>query len=787
MLTGEHVRPRGLILIFIVGMLALGTIPTPTSSQSAMFPTEPGIDWYYPETHSIFLNGTEGDEGLDRILPPNTGLPPGDIPFIGSGFRTNLLMASSEPATDAAMLTGNLTVRLFAGLEVEDTAICTGLNNGPWITSQDTTFIATVRIGNTTVMDDGTSESIALEMDWNHAHEFTITGPINEMLDIGESIILEVDVVHNCIREGHLLWGTYDLSSGLQIDADLLTPSLNVSVDQNGATRIEFTPHSPFGEDDYKHIMIDIIGPLNGWDQGVHYEIMPEEEMRIEHLEDPPHGSRQTETGRQAWTWVTNATLESGMYVIDFCAETTDGLYNLGTQGSEKPCHLIGVLRFEVGSPEGAWMGSGWFAAVPIISTIGLLGWMVNTRLPPWPALVVIGLLMLSVMGSISAMPALGPEEMQHENAAPNFTLLTHGGGKDSLSNLLDGKDALVLGVFMSGSPSADLQMDDFLQAKEHLGDSVSFAQLITGESVEMYDGDPHAIVLNGTWPLLIDESGGDVAKLLPTGVADGVVIIDSAGFIVNWHPSTMNSIDIEKSVEEADSGGGRSPLEMFALSTIVVLLPLLILGLPTERIEAPEDVLIPGAGWVGTIGAASIGYSVWALPVVITASLTGAMLWTWIQIGLILWMLWQGVSMIIWEKIPEIDWISKQVYSRLPDVYRAWRTEQIFVWDTRMGVWLAWLSWIAMPTLLAQCVGARIAGGGWGFITGPLMLILFIALAGIITLLFRIVAAWGGPISRLAGSLVNPVIVRSWGVFSSGIAIWLLLWFVTGPMFIFG
>ncbi len=390
-------------------------------------------------------------------------------------------------------------------------------------------------------------------------------------------------------------------------------------------------------------------------------------------------------------------------------------------------------------------------------------------------------------MGSISTMPAIGPEEMQHENAAPNFTLLTHGGGKDSLDNLLDGKDALVLGVFMSGSPSADLQMDDFLQAKNRLGESVSFAQLITGESVEMYDGDPHATILNGTWPLLIDESGGGVAKLLPTGVADGVVIIDSAGFIVNWHPSTMNSIDIEKSVEKADSGGGRSPLEMFALSTIVVLLPLLILGLPTERIEAPDDVLIPAAGWVGTIGAASIGYAVWALPVVITASLAGAMLWTWIQIALILWMLWQGVSMIIWERIPEIDWISKQVYSRLPEAYRAWRPEQMFVWDTRMGIWLAWLSWIAMPTLLAQCVGSRIAGGGWGFITGPFMLIFFIVLAGIITLLYRIVAAWGGPISRLAGSLASPVIVRSWGVYSAGIAIWLLLWFVTGPMFIFG
>ena len=106
-----------------------------------------------------------------------------------------------------------------------------------------------------------------------------------------------------------------------------------------------------------------------------------------------------------------------------------------------------------------------------------------------------------------------------------------------------------------------------------------------------------------------------------------------------------------------------------------------------------------------------------------------------------------------------------------------------MWTWDARMGHWLAWLSWLAMPTLIGQGVGSRIASGGTGFLMGPVMLIAFIILAGIVTLLIRLVAAWGGPISRLAGTLTRPVAVRSWGAINAGIAIWLVLWYVFGTL----
>ena len=66
------------------------------------------------------------------------------------------------------------------------------------------------------------------------------------------------------------------------------------------------------------------------------------------------------------------------------------------------------------------------------------------------------------------------------------------------------------------------------------------------------------------------------------------------------------------------------------------------------------------------------------------------------------------------------------------------------------------------------------------GLLTGPVMLIAFIVMAGLVTLLFRLIASWGGPLSRLAGSLTRPVAVRSWGAINVGIVIWLILWFST-------
>ena len=82
-----------------------------------------------------------------------------------------------------------------------------------------------------------------------------------------------------------------------------------------------------------------------------------------------------------------------------------------------------------------------------------------------------------TTMAAMTALPDIGPGEQQSETASPDFMLLKHGNGSANLGDLLDGKDALVLGVFTSGSPAADLQMHDFRDVQDDYGDSVAFAQ----------------------------------------------------------------------------------------------------------------------------------------------------------------------------------------------------------------------------------------------------------------------------------------------------------------------
>ena len=82
-------------------------------------------------------------------------------------------------------------------------------------------------VGSSLVLDNEPSEPQFLEYDWNNAQLFTITAPIDAMLNIDDTITLDISVIHNCmLQNGHLYWDTYDLQSGIQIDAGMLSPCL---------------------------------------------------------------------------------------------------------------------------------------------------------------------------------------------------------------------------------------------------------------------------------------------------------------------------------------------------------------------------------------------------------------------------------------------------------------------------------------------------------------------------------------------------------------------------------
>jgi hypothetical protein len=385
-----------------------------------------------------------------------------------------------------------------------------------------------------------------------------------------------------------------------------------------------------------------------------------------------------------------------------------------------------------------------------------------------------------------ATLPELERGATRENSAAPPFSLLQHpssGGDSISLNDLLSGHDALVLGVFTSGSPNAEQQKRDFDNASERLGEKVAFAQIATGTGVQPTDLDYYAEIMNGSWPLLIDESKGEVADQLPTRIADGVVIIDSAGFISSTSAGSMSDQRIVESVEKSKTGSDQSMLNLLSLLIpSFIALPLLLLSFPRKRTEVPETALPPGAGLGGTVLAAGVGFAAWSIPIAILSLFTGSY-WSFVEFLLMVWLGWQGLSLAIHGEVHEIQFIAKNIHKRLPESYQKWRLLPDFSRDVILGHWLAWLSWFAFPLMIPQGIGALASASLTGMILAPLSLIAHCLIAGLVVLLLRSIATIMGPISRLIGMLGHKEAPRLWGCLLIGMALWWAIWLLVGPI----
>jgi hypothetical protein len=370
-------------------------------------------------------------------------------------------------------------------------------------------------------------------------------------------------------------------------------------------------------------------------------------------------------------------------------------------------------------------------------------------------------------MAPAATLPSLEFGATRDDSSAPTFSLLQHpstGEESVSLSDLLSGHDAVVLGVFTSGSPNAEQQKRDFDNASERLGDSVAFAQIATGEGVQPTDLDFYADLLNGSWPLLIDESKGEVANQLPSGIADGVIIIDSAGFISTSSSGSMSDQRIVESVEKSMKGSDQSMLNLFnLLIPTLIALPLLILAFPRKRMDVPDTPLPPFAGVGGTVMAASIGFAIWSIPVAILSLVAGG-IWPFVELLLVVWLAWQGLSLAIHSEVHEVNFIASEVHKRMPESYREWRLGPDFTRDVLLGHWLAWLSWLAYPLMIPQGIGSVAAASLTGLVMSPVMLVFHCLVAGFVVLILRGIASIGGPFSRLLGYLGHTESPRLWG-----------------------
>ncbi|MEC7757270.1 MAG: hypothetical protein VX621_05625 [Candidatus Thermoplasmatota archaeon] len=777
MLRGHLSKNKGLILAVISITLVSSSIPTNAQNQ---VPYEgPGFDYSFPGEHMLFLKGDEDTQFLDRNWTTVTGLPTGSASFSKTSSFTlpTIVDSYSSPTIEPFSFEGNITVRLFASLE--STSNACSLSNTPLggPLGSETQFSITLGMGSFEPISQLETEPIVMSKDRTDPHIFEVSAKeVNISMNSGDRVHLSIQVRHECALSGTLWWGTYDSRTGISLEGDLIDADLNVVVDQNRIARIEYTPISPWGLSDFPSQSIELVGPVP-WDEMQHGYY--DEYNWADHFE-LPDGISKGESNRSVRIWMTDRPLEPGNYMLDACMRLSD-------QDPGDLCPSWAILRFSVPQDKSPILSSSFAVALISLGIISWLGVSIRGASLPLPAYGVILLLTLSSIATTSELPDLDDEYYREGGAAPNFILLSHdpSSAAVSLSELMGNSDVIVLGLFTSGSPNAENQKDDFEAAEKILaldGYSATFVQIATGDGVKAYNLDEFAGELNGSWPLLLDD--GTVGRSLPSGPTDAVLVIDSAGFIVSWSPGSMAPSNIHSATETASLGSGNSPFSLFSMLVGTALLPLIVLGMPSERnYDSPEEPLIPGVGAVMTIFAASFGFMLWAAPISLLSAIGLGLYWTFVQLILSIILAYHGVSMLSRGRIIEIEKATSFVHKRLSEKYREWRPLSRFSEDVYLGLWLAWISWLIQPTLIAQGVGSLARSGLLGLAISPLFLFSFVISAGFVVLILRSVSLVFGSYSRILGMISLGVRPRAWGLIVGIMGAWTLFSIILGPL----
>ena len=464
-----------------------------------------------------------------------------------------------------------------------------------------------------------------------------------------------------------------------------------------------------------------------------------------------------------------------------------DACLVLSDQDPGETCHSWVLLRFSVPADEPPILGSAAAAALVFMGMFAWVGASMRGAQLPLPAYGAILLLAIASSATALSLPDIDSDNYREGGAAPNFILLSHNpdSGAGSLSELLEDSDVAVIGLFTPGSPNAKRQMTDFESAEKVLaidGLSASFAQIATGEDVKAYNLDEFSQELNGSWPLLLDD--GTVGESLPSGPTDSVFVIDSAGFISAWSPGSMSPSEIQSASEGASFGSGKSPLVLLSMAAGLSLLPLLVLSMPSEKnYEAPEEALIPGAGIFMTMWGSSLGFLAWAAPIAILSALGLGSQWIILEIILSVILVYHGVSMLTRGMVFEIEHLSRLIHSRMGEKYRDWRGNKRFSEDVYLGLWLAWLSWLIEPSMIAQGVGSMARSGFLGVALSPFMLFGFGVSAGLVIAILRSIPLLMGKYATIIGLLSVGIRPRAWGVSIAIMGLWTLMSISMGPL----
>lgn len=741
-----------LFLVSLSGMVTANTSPT----------YEPGfVEWTINPNERLFV---EGDGVEDAVLQRGqtdsavggftVGVTNGPVPVF-----TLQSPPVEQPVEAQVFMSVYFSVILEGGGGPQS---CT---RQTWMDSSTTLFYS-VSVGGSEIYSTSVNQVVDTSAQ-NDAMNFSGEEQnVSLVLLPGDSITLSLSIQHSCVgTQARVQWGGFEHNSGgIIMEGVIYQPEARMLVDASRFAHVELEHRLPWGLEDLRDEKWEIWGPLEPTDKSVR-----DGEYLVETSAGRIRMTRDLGGNNTVYTWSGAKALPVGELNLQFCMRTVAGDLN-------SDCHAEGILRFEVTpGDEGFASAALWLS---LTTFIALLGYVLNAfregLLLPVPILAALAVLALLTLPTVFDQPNLGADAIILDNTKVLDSELTKlDGSSASVSELINGHEALVIGLVLPGSEQSLTQTNEFNRTLDQLGERINVIHIVTGEGALMTDAASLAEATNASWTIYLDENSA-FSKSLPTGPSDAVVVLDPGLHVTFAQPSSAAMLDIVEAVDAIKSGGPSSFGSYFALFFGPGLF-LLFLALPRDEWTAPEEPLPPGLLWGSIIAASGAGILMINLPALLLALLPVGMTVRFaFDVVMMLWMIEMCFFTAKRGAPYEADLLGKLIHGRFPKAFQAWRDPIDMNRDVLLGVWLGWFGWLAFPNLFTQAVASTALAGGSGIGMALFFLLLFTFSGGLVVLLLRIVASWGGPFSRLFGKFGGEVFAQFVGWILTPIALWM-------------
>ena len=744
------------LLALLFGVMATGAVEAIEDETY-----EPGfVEWDVNPMERLFVEGLDVEEAV--LQRGRTDNAVGSHPVNYGAGTVPIFTISSEPLQNPINATVNMTVFMSAYIDgVGGPQFC----ERQWGVDKSFTLIYSVDAGGvpvydsvvTQVVDTATSNS-AMNFSGQRIEAFLSMG-------VGDVFTLSVSAENNCAGSSiQVQWGAFEQNSGgIIMEGQIYEPKTSVFVDAERRAHIEFEPLFPWGIDDVKTAKWELWGPLD-FDE----KFVKDEDSIMETSTGRLKIDRSVGGNRTVWAWSGVTALTPGDANLEICIQTTSGDLN-------SDCHAFGIIRFEVEKTDKGLASSTIFLS---LTTIGsLIGFMFiqerSGELPPLPILIALILMMFLFIPTAISQPDLGSNELIDDHARMFDTNLYDENMQTvSVSELFDGKDALVVAIALPGTQNVAEQAIELNKTIDLLAEDISVIHLLAGMDASTTDVTAMNSNYNLTWKTYVDIDES-FTQSSPNGTADSIIVLDKTMRVVYSNAPAASSEEIISAVESINTGGSTSSWSYFSLFFGPGLI-LLFLALPREEYETLEEPLPFGMHMGAVIAAGGTGIVLVNLPILIAtlAPLPSNTLF-WIDMAMILWMVEMSIVTARRGTPYEAEFLGRIMHKLFPEAFRDWRGVEDMQRDTMIGIWLGWFGWLAFPSLFPQGVGATMLSGIFGIFFGIFGLLLIVLLGGAVVLLLRFIASLGGNISLMFGDLGEDTFARYSGWCIVPIALW--------------